>query len=304
MSSFTLSSSPPVPVALTSDLSQTQLLSFPAFKTWLSTLQQTLSLQRLDKSHTFHSVPYTLRSIDIQSVDFFGEDRIGFIKLKADVSNDHGERLPGSIFLRGGSVGMMVILSTGPMTAHNHSEYLSVQVVLQPDDAPSSSEIDKHILLTLQPRVPAGSLSFAELPAGMLDDSGTFAGAAAREIKEETGLEIPQSELTNLTSLAIPATKSDIAEDLQRGVYPSPGGCDEYVPIFLHQRRVPREQLKEWQGKLTGLRAEGEKITLKIVRLNEAWKVGARDAKVLSGWALYEGLRKEGKLGGLERSMA
>ncbi len=100
-------SQPEVTVRLTSGLLQDQLLSFPAFKTWLSTLQHSLAIQS-QNSHTFHEAPYKLRRIDIQHVDFFGETRIGFIKLKADVSNENGEKLPGSVFLRGGSVGMMV----------------------------------------------------------------------------------------------------------------------------------------------------------------------------------------------------
>ena len=91
-------SKPEVPVHLTSDLSQEQLLSFPAFKTWILTLQHSLSTQR-NKSHTFHSAPYKLRNIEIQSVDFFGGKRIGFIKLKAEVSNDKGEKIPGSVFV-------------------------------------------------------------------------------------------------------------------------------------------------------------------------------------------------------------
>jgi ADP-sugar diphosphatase len=47
---------------------------------------------------------------------------------------------------------------------------------------------------------------------------------------------------------------------------------------------------------LTGLRNEGEKITLKVVKLGDLWKEGARDAKTLSAWALYHGLKKEGKI--------
>ena len=100
MSTFYLpNSKPEVPIHLTSDLSQEQLLSFPAFKTWVSTLQHSLSTQH-NKSHTFHSTPYKLRNIQIQSVDFFGGKRVGFIKLKAEVSNDKGEKLPGSVFVR------------------------------------------------------------------------------------------------------------------------------------------------------------------------------------------------------------
>ena len=108
MSSFTLTGAhPAVVVELTSKLSKDQLLSFPAFRTWISTLQHSLSLQK-QSTHVFHNAPYVLRRIDIQAVDFFGGGRLGFVKLKAEVSSDKGEKLPGSVFLRGGSVCMMV----------------------------------------------------------------------------------------------------------------------------------------------------------------------------------------------------
>ena len=276
MSTFTLpQSKPEVPVNLTKDLDKDQLLSFPAFKTWINTLQHSLDIQK-NKTHTFHSAPYKLRKIDIQAVDYFGGGRVGFIKLKAEISNDNGEKLPGSVFLRGGSVGMMLIL--------------------QPDDVPANTEDEKQVILTLQPRIPAGSLSLAELPAGMLDDSGTFSGGAAKEIEEETGLKIPGEDLINMTELALPKSTSDDEEQLQQGVYPSAGGCDEFVPLFLWQKRIPRDQMKEWQGKLTGLRDHGEKITLMLCPLDKVWRVGGRDAKVLAGWALYEGLKREGKI--------
>ena len=100
MSTFALpNSKPEVLVHLTSDLSQEQLLSFPAFKTWINTLQHSLSTQE-SKSHPFHSAPYRLRNIEIQSVDFFARKRLGFIKLKAEISNDEDEKLPGSVFVR------------------------------------------------------------------------------------------------------------------------------------------------------------------------------------------------------------
>lgn len=108
MSTFALpDTKPAVSVQLTPDLSQSQLVAFPAFKIWLSTLKHSLSRQQ-DQSHEFHAAPYLLRKIEVQATDFFGGGRLGFVKLRADVSNDHGEKLPGSVFLRGGSVGMLV----------------------------------------------------------------------------------------------------------------------------------------------------------------------------------------------------
>lgn len=131
-------------------------------------------------------------------------------------------------------------------------------VILQPDDLPKGSEKETHVLLTIQPRVAAGSLRFVELPAGMVDN-GSFKGAAAKEIEEELGLRIPEDELINLSELAMQDVGDGI-EDVPKAIFPSAGGCDEYIPIFLHEKRVPREQLKEWTGKLTGLRDEGEKV--------------------------------------------
>lgn len=133
-----------------------------------------------------------------------------------------------------------------------------------------------------------------EVPAGMIDDSGSFAGAAAKEIEEETGLKVPEAELINLTQLALSSAAD--AEGLHQAMYPSGGGSDEFIALFLWQKRVKRDTLGEWQGKLTGLREHGEKITLKLVPLKDLWKEGGRDAKALCAWALYEGLRREGKI--------
>lgn len=173
-------------------------------------------------------------------------------------------------------------------------------VILVPDDVdpvPDSSLGERYVVLTVQPRVPAGSLAMVELPAGMVDD-GTFVGAAAKEIHEELGLEINQKDLVCLSDMARPAdeAKGGKGEDLPLAMYPSCGGCDEHVTIFMHERKVPRSQLKEWTGKLTGLRDHGEKITLKLVPMRDLWREGSRDGKCLSAVALWEGLRREGKL--------
>lgn len=131
----------------------------------------------------------------------------------------------------------------------------------------------------------------------MLDDSGSFAGGAAKEIQEETGLSIPQSELIDMTSLAMQCMQEpEDGETLQKAVYPSAGGSDEFIPLFLCQKRVPRRNIEGLQGRLTGLRQDGEKITLKVVPLKDLWKEGLRDGKTLAAWALYKGLHEEGRI--------
>lgn len=273
MSCFNLPGfSDPVPVTLTENLSEEKLLDFPAFKTWIETLKTSLADQKKRK-HPFHKFPYTLRSITIQSVDFFGS-RIGFVKLKAEITNDATppQTLPGVAFLRGGSVAVLIILR------------------------PKDSRDERWVVMTLQPRIPAGSLSFMEIPAGMVDKHKNFAGAAATEIKEETGLEIPQKELIDMTELALENTQAPERKQLQSAMYPSPGGSDEFIPLFLWEKELDRQEIEDLRGRLTGLRTQGEMITLKLCNYEELWREGARDAKTLAAWALYEALKRAGKL--------
>lgn len=201
----------------------------------------------------------------VQSVDYFGPEKIGFVKISADVRNSKGEYLPGIAFLRGGSVAMLMILR------------------------PSDSKNERWVVMTEQARIPAGSLRFMEIPAGMMD-SGTFAGAAAKEIKEETDLEVKEKELIDLTQLAL--AEAGVSESLQQAMYPSPGGSDEYIAIFLWEKVLDRQEIEDLRDKLTGLRQRGEKITVKLLNYEDLWKVGARDAKTLAAWSLYEALKR------------
>ena len=278
-----------VSVTLPDGLTEEQLLNFRPFnvrllprgripklttQNWIDKLQESTRLQS-DTSHPFHDNAYALRSVTIQSFDLFGGGRVGFLKLTADVSNASGEKLPAAALLRGPSVAMLTMLI--------------------PDDVDDGSD-ERYVVLTVQPRVPAGSLGFVELPAGMVDDAGSFKGAAAKEMEEELGITISEDQLTCLSEFASPAGDEDDREGLPRAMYPSAGGCDEYVTIYSHERRVPRAQLRGWSGRLTGLRSHGEKITLKIVPMKDLWKEGARDAKALAAVALWEGLRREHRL--------
>ncbi|RYP05475.1 hypothetical protein DL765_009824 [Monosporascus sp. GIB2] len=213
------------------------LLAFKPFTDWLTTLKYSLSLQNLT-AHPFHKNPYMLHSIAIQSFDMFGS-KLGFLKLIADVSNEKGERLPGSVFLRGPSVAMLIVL-------------IPYDVVTAPESGGNKGERkiasdERFVILTVQPRIPAGSLEFVELPAGMVD-GGTFTGAAAREIKEELGLEIPESELYCLGHMATAPRKEgkdqiQDSEHLAAAVYPSAGGCDEFIHFYMYEKQVPWAQL-------------------------------------------------------------
>lgn len=262
-----------------------------ATQNWISTLSRSLSLQS-DPSHPFHNNPYQLKDITIESYTLFRANNIGFLKLSANVSTADGKsRLPGGIFLRGPAVAMLVVLI--------------------PDDVPpaDADALDEaYVLLTVQPRIPTGSLGFVELPAGMIDGDSNFAGVAAKEIEEELGMVIKQDELTCLTDKVGEIRRARDAkgvggdggrrpdpaksEDIPFAMYPSAGGCDEYIKIFSHERRVPRSTLNEWEGKYGGLREEGEMITLKVVPLADLWLEGAMDSKALAAVALYNKVKQ------------
>ncbi|OCT47780.1 Nudix hydrolase 14, chloroplastic [Cladophialophora carrionii] len=263
---------PLVEVRLPANITREQFLEFKPFELWLKTLRQSLRLQS-NRDHVFHERKerHALRSINVQSVDWFGT-RIGFIKMETVVSNENGSPLPGIVFLRGGSVAILMILR--PQVGDTNSD-------------------ERFVVMTQQPRVPAGSLNFFEIPAGMIDDAKTFVGAAANELYEETGLTISQHELKDMTKLALKDAKGSESH-LQKAMYPSPGGCDEYIALFLWERTMPLIEIMELKDRLSG--TDKEKITVKLVKYEELWREGARDAKTLAAWALYEGLTREGSL--------
>lgn len=105
-----------------------------------------------------------------------------------------------------------------------HNTYKVSQAIVQPTDA--SGETEKHVILTVQPRLAVSSLAFTEIPAGMLDDSGSFTGTAAQELKEEAHLHVKIEELLDLSELALEQGQADSlapTNQLRTAMYPSPG---------------------------------------------------------------------------------
>lgn len=229
-----------------------EVLEFPPFESWKA------SLESLPRSLV------TVNGIEVTAIDRFGS-RIGFVKAKADVkwAND-GKALPGITLLRGGSVAILFLIKD---LENERSEPM--------------------VLLTRQPRIPIGSIDFLELPAGMLDGSGSFAGVAATEVREETGIVLTEDELIDMTELALGK------EGQEAVVYPSPGACDETMRLFLAVKRLPLTEIESLKTRLTGLRDEGERISLTMVPLSKLWNA-TRDMKALSALTLYNGLATSG----------
>ena len=110
-----------------------------------------------------------------------------------------------------------------------------------------------------------------------MDSDHNFAGVAAKELKEETHLHIPEHKLIDLTNEI---------NGRPNGIYLSPGACDETMRFFLFEADLPAAKISEMQGKQTGCLAENEVIKLQIIPLVELANNYA-DAKSLIAYHLY-----------------
>ncbi|KAJ2766737.1 hypothetical protein IWQ57_004243 [Coemansia nantahalensis] len=241
------------PAALAARTPVARIVQFPPFAQWLEALDTQLAAGS--------EAGVAVRAVTIQSVDEFRAGSIGFLKFATDaVHTADGAAVPGVVFLRGGAVAMLVILRT------------------RARDRPVPSWEDTDlVVLVEQPRLAVPDLALAELPAGMLDGAtGGFAGAAARELREETGLAIGGDELVDITP-----------PSAGRGLLPSPGACDEFIRFYACEKVVSEAELDKLQGRLAGLRAEGERITLRLVRLCDLW-TSTRDLQALAAVHLWD----------------
>ncbi|GLU05714.1 hypothetical protein SLE2022_227970 [Rubroshorea leprosula] len=202
----------------------------------------------------------TLTQVLIQGVDMFGK-RIGFLKFKADIIHKMtGKKVPGIVFARGPAVAVLILLQ---------------------------SEGETYAVLTEQARVPTGRVVL-ELPAGMLDDDkGDFVGTAVREVEEEIGIHLNLEDVIDLTAFL------DLSTECK--VFPSPGGCDEEIGLFLYRGHVDKKIITQLQGKETGLQERGELIKVHVVPYEKLWRMTA-DAKALMAIAIYEMAKREGLL--------
>lgn len=253
------------------DLDATKLLGFPGFNKWLVKLTENLERQRR-LGQVFSTDPWRLEGVTIHHITPFGK-RIGFMIIEAFLRKGDGkdakDQLDRVIFLRGGSVAILMILR------------------------PRDNRNERYVVLTDQPRMGACSTTFLEIPAGMLDDqSDNVKGKAIEEIEEETGLKVLKSELIDLTALALSQSKSE--EHLEKAIYMSPANLDEYIPLLLWEKELDRKDVEKLRGTLGGLRDQSELITVRVTEYENLWREGARDAKTLSAWALYEGLNRAG----------
>ncbi|KAG0223646.1 hypothetical protein BGW41_005439 [Actinomortierella wolfii] len=242
-----------------------QVAEFKPLQDWAKKLAQ--EEKAFDSSSNANSrIPVRVNEVQVKNVDYFGK-RVGFVNLHVDADIvETGQKAPGYIFMRGGAVAVLLIIRS---------------------KEPASGTTKEFVVMVNQARLAIPSFSFPELPAGMLDGSGDFAGKCAEELKEECGITLDHNSLIDMTKLAY-GNEWD-------GVYPSAGGCDEYLRMFACCKDMPWDEVQALEGRLGGLRDHGESITLSLVELKDVYK-RSPDAKLLSCLGLYYSLKAEGKL--------
>ncbi|MFW5960170.1 MAG: NUDIX hydrolase [Chitinivibrionales bacterium] len=153
-----------------------------------------------------------------------------FSLAEAEVSAPDGTRIPPYIFIRGDAVVIVPCLI--------------------------EKETGKCSFLTLrQYRIAEGGIHH-EFPAGMVDtDVYSPKEVAVREMYEETGFEIQESDLIPLNPGQTP-------------LYSSPGGSDEGIFFYTCCIELPQKEISELSGKKMDADAD-ENITLEVLSRNE-----------------------------------
>lgn len=190
-------------------------------------LQDTLMFQQWYASLQSNGV--TLKKVEELEIIRKPKGAILFALLKIDAYTQEGVPLLPIVFLRGHFVSI-------------------VTVIIEQETQ------EQFLLLVKQPRVCHGGYSY-EHPAGMCDNENDLKKVCVKELHEETGLEISEDQIHQLTD---------------RLVYSSPGLLDEGGYHFYTEITMPRHELEKLKGKLTGAKDESEFISTEIVPFHEA----------------------------------
>ncbi|MFN4147080.1 MAG: NUDIX hydrolase [Runella sp.] len=147
-----------------------------------------------------------------------------FSLLMLDATTPEGHKIPPICFLKGEVVCVLVVLV---------------------DEATRQ----KYLLLVKQRRICDGSITY-EHPAGMLDSEADAAKVAAKEVWEETGIEVAQAQLVPL--LDFPA-------------YPSSGTSDEAMYYFYCEITLPYHKIMAYNDRFMGEASEHERIVTEVL---------------------------------------
>lgn len=152
-----------------------------------------------------------------------------FSLLMLDAETPEGDKIPPICFLKGEVVCVLVCLI-------------------------DEKTKDKYLLLVKQRRIAEGGFTY-EHPAGMVDGTQTPLEIAVQEVREETGIEVTEADLVNLSP--------------EKRLFPSTGTSDEAMYMYFVEIVLPLEKILGYGDKEMGTDYEFERITTHIVPFAE-----------------------------------
>jgi ADP-sugar diphosphatase len=156
-----------------------------------------------------------------------------FSLLMLDAVTPEGDKIPPICFLKG--------------------EVVSVLICLIDKDSQ-----EKFLLLVKQRRIAEGGFTF-EHPAGMVDTDKSPIAIARQEIKEETGIDILEEQLHDLSP--------------SKRLFPSTGTSDEAMYFFYSELYLDKSEILSFENKNMGTDYEFERITTHVYPFAEGHKL-------------------------------
>jgi 8-oxo-dGTP pyrophosphatase MutT (NUDIX family) len=197
-------------------------------------------LEKLEDAHKFKLWKSNLiaNGLKINKIDehytrrrYNGE--VLFSLLMLDAETPEGDKIPPICFLKGEVVCVLICLINNETKA-------------------------KNLLLVKQRRIAEGGFTY-EHPAGMVDGTMTPLAIAIQEVREETGLEISENHLIDLS----PAKR----------VFPSTGTSDEAIYLYAAEIEMTTEEIAAMNNKEMGTDYEFERITTHVVPFVEGHRM-------------------------------
>uniref|UniRef100_A0A6C0KY67 Nudix hydrolase domain-containing protein n=1 Tax=viral metagenome TaxID=1070528 RepID=A0A6C0KY67_9ZZZZ len=231
--------------------------AYPHIEKYMKAIRDSPKLQFWLDEFDFNALEFS--EFKITDVDFFGPidpNRLGFYKGTGKVINRKTkEPIPAIAFNRGECVACLIVVTV-------------------------KETRDKYVVMCEQLRFAAGR-HMKELPAGMKDSrTRSLKGPILDEIAQETGIIVNEDD-NNLKKLG-------------KKIYPSPGGCDEAIDLWLYETDVTKDKMREMLTNTFGCAEEYEKIKLHLIKVDEfddlLDEIG--DVKAECAWRRYKNLKK------------
>lgn len=160
------------------------------------------------------------------------KDQILFSLLMTDATTPEGDKIPPICFLKGEVVCVLICF---------------IDKITR----------EKHLLLVKQRRICSGDYTY-EHPAGMLDSESDASAVAAREVFEETGIQLDKNELTRL---------------LDKPCYPSTGTSDETMYFYFCEIELTASEIQSYHNQQQGLESDHERITTYVTPFVEGHRL-------------------------------